>query len=168
MNRRIYFVLPDEERAVEVVRDLEAAGVGRERIHAIPGKGVTLTQLPPATRQQREDALGRWEHMGWYGNFLLFGVATAGLVLALYYARPVWAVLAAAVMVASLLAGALFAMRVPDTHLDEFRDALTHGNVLLLVDVTRERVAAIESLVEHRHPSATPGGVSWTPNVAGV
>lgn len=168
MNRRVYFLLPDEERAVEVVRDLEAEDIGRERIHAIPGKGVTLTQLPPATSQQRADALGRWERIAWFGNIVLFGIATAGLVLALYYARPGGAALAAGVMVASFLAGALFAMRVPDTHLDEFRDALAHGNVLLLVDVPKERVAAIESLVEHRHPSATPGGVSWTPNVGGV
>lgn len=168
MTRRLYFLLPDEERALAVVRDLEADGVARERIHAIPGKGVTLTQLPEATPKQRADALGRGERIAWYGNIALFGIATLGLVLALAYARPGWASLAAAVMVASFVAGALFALRVPDTHLDEFRDALAHGNVLLLVDVPRERVAAIESLVEHRHPSATPGGVGWTLDVAGV
>jgi hypothetical protein len=168
MNRRLYFVLPDEERAVEVVRDLEAEGVAHERIHAIPGKGVTLTQLPPATAQQHADALAHWERIAWYGNIALFGVATVVLVFALSYSRPGWASLAAAVMVASFLAGALFAMRVPDTHLDEFRDALAHEDVLLLVDVPQSRVAAIETLVEHRHPSATPGGVGWTLNVSGV
>lgn len=168
MNRRLYFVLPDEEHAAEVVRDLEAAGVAREHIHAIPGRGVTLTRLPPATRKQRADVLGRFERLAWYGDLALFGAAAVALVLALAYSRPGLAVLAAGVMVASLLAGALFALRVPDTHLDEFRDALAHGNVLLLVDVPRERVAAIESLVERRHPAATPGGVGWTLGLAGV
>ena len=36
-----------------------------------------------------------------------------------------------------------------------------HGEILLMVDVTEERVADIENLVHRHHPEATVGGVSW-------
>lgn len=52
--------------------------------------------------------------------------------------------------------------RVPDTHLDEFRGALSHSEVLLMVDVPKPRVAEIEKLVGRRHPETIPGGTSWT------
>ena len=46
-------------------------------------------------------------------------------------------------------------------HLDEFRDAMAHGEILLMVDVPEQQVADIENLVHHHHPEATVGGVSW-------
>jgi len=51
---------------------------------------------------------------------------------------------------------------VPDTHLDEFRGALSHSEVLLMVDVPRQRVAEIEEIVRQQHPEATLGGAGWT------
>ena len=71
-------------------------------------------------------------------------------------------VLSATVMALTFVAGALFAMRVPDTHLDEFHGALSHSEVLLMVDVPASRMAEIEKLVGRRHPEAIPGGTSWT------
>ena len=43
--RRLYFIIPDETRAVNVVADLEAAGVDRQHIHAIAGKGAPAALL---------------------------------------------------------------------------------------------------------------------------
>jgi hypothetical protein len=65
-------------------------------------------------------------------------------------------------MTLTLVAGALFALHVPDTHLDEFRGALSHSEILLMVDVPRQRVAEIEEMVRRRHPEAIPGGIGWT------
>ena len=73
-----------------------------------------------------------------------------------------------AVMIASLVGGALFALRLPATHLDEFREALHHGELLLMVDVSRDCVEDVEELIRRRHPEAVAGGSAWTPDAFGV
>ncbi len=160
--RRLFFVIPDEPQAVRVVADLETAGVDRQHIHAIAGKGAVLTQLPEATERQRHDAVWQIERRVWAGNLVLFLLVLIGLIVSIIVGSLVGSVLSLAIMAITFIAGALFAMRVPDTHLDEFRGALSHSEVLLMVDVPRQRVAEIEELIYRRHPEATSGGTGWT------
>ena len=167
-HRRLYFVIPDESQAVQVVTDLNAGGVDRRHIHAIAGKGILLTKLPPANTRQLHDAAWRIERAGWTGNLSLFVLALAGLVVSIALGVPAGAVLSIAFMALTFVAGALFALRVPDTHLDEFRGALSHGEVLLLVDVPHSRVAEVEEVMRQRHPEAVPGGASWTIGALGI
>ena len=75
---------------------------------------------------------------------------------------------AMAVLLATFIGGALFAYQVPDAHLDEFRGALAHGDIILLVDVPRARHGEIEELMRLRHPEAVPGGSSWTIDGIGI
>ena len=131
-------------------------------MHAIAGRGATLTHLPPATERQRQDAGARLERLAWSGNLVLFFLATVGLLTSLAWSSLIGAALSVALMMLTVVAGALFALRVPDTHLDEFRGVLSHGEVLLMVDVPKRRVAEIEELVRWRHPEAIPGGTGWT------
>lgn len=166
--RRLFFVIPDEPQAVHVVADIETAGVDRQHIHAIAGKGIILTQLPPANEKQRRDVVWRLERIGWTVNLVLFAAASIGLVFSIIRVSPGGTVLSLAVMALTLFAGAVFAIRVPDTHLDEFRGALSHQEVLLMVDVPKRRVAEIEELVYRRHPEATAGGTGWTINALGI
>lgn len=160
--RRLFFVLPDESHARSLVTDLESWGVSYFHIHAIGGRGAPLTSLPPATRQQRNDAVWHLEQSLWYGTLALFTVAAVALLASLTAGSLLWATVSALVMTVTLAAGASFVLRVPDTHLDEFRSALAHREILLLVDVPKARVGEIETLVEHSHPEAVIGGVGWT------
>lgn len=166
--RRLYFVIPDEHQAVRIVEDLESTGIKRQYIHAIAGKGVTLTQLPPASEWQQHDAVWSLERGLWIGNLLLFSLVLIGFIGSIILGDYLWAVLAFVILALSLTAGALFAMRAPDTHLDEFRGALSHREVLLMVDVPKWRVAEIEEIVYRRHPEATPGGTGWTIHALGI
>ena len=166
--RRLYFVIPDESLAGQVVNDLETAGVGRQHIHAIAGRGATLTRLPPATARQRQDAGSRLERLAWSGNLALFFLGAVGLIASLAWSSLLGGTLSVALMMLTLAAGTLFALRVPYTHLDEFRGVLSHREVLLMVDVPKRRVAEIEELLYRRHPEATPGGVGWTIEALGI
>ena len=166
--RRLYFVISDETQAAQVVNDLETAGVGVQHMHAIAGRGATLMRLPAATKRQRQDAGSRLERQAWNGNLVLFFLATVGLLASLAWSSLVGAALSVALMLLTLAGGTLFALRVPDTHLDEFRGVLSHGEVLLMVDVPKRRVAEIEELLYRRHPEATPGGVGWTIETLGI
>lgn len=166
--RRLYFVIPDETQAAQVVNDLETVGVNRQHMHAIAGRGATLTRLPPATERQRQDAGSRLERLAWSGNLALFFLGAVGLITSLAWSSLLGATLSVALMLLTLAGGTLFALRVPDTHLDEFRGVLSHGEVLLMVDVPKRRVAEIEELLYRRHPEATPGGVGWTIEALGI
>ena len=160
--RRLYFVIPDETQTAQLVNDLEMAGVDVQHMHAIAGRGAMLTQLPAATERQRQDAGSRLERLVWDGNLVLFFLATAGLLASLAWSSLAGTALSVALMLLTLIGGTFFALRVPDTHLDEFRGALSHSEVLLMVDVPRRRVAEIEELVRRHHPEAIPGGTGWT------
>ncbi len=168
MLRRLYFILPDEPHAIQVIGDLQACSVDESHVHAIAGKGVTLTQLPPATDRQRRDAGLRLERILWNANLAVFALALFGFIASLYWGFSVWSVLTLAIMILTFVGGAAFAILVPDTHLDEFRSALSHGEILLMVDVPKKRVAEIEALIERRHPEATAGGSGWTIEALGI
>ncbi len=65
-------------------------------------------------------------------------------------------------MVVTFLAGERFAATVPNVHLSEFRDALRHGEIVLAVDLPKDRLHPIDRRLISRHPEAVRGGVSWT------
>ena len=161
-HRRLYFIVPDEPQAVRIVADLKTVGVDRQHIHAIAGKGTTLEKLPVANERQRRDAVWRLQQILWLGNLVLFVLGAIGLIVSVLQGSLTGAILSFAAMALTLTAGFLFATRVPDTHLDEFRGVLSHSEVLLMVDVPPQQVADIEELIRRHHPEATAGGTGWT------
>ena len=161
MNRRLYFLLPDRAHALSVVDELAREGVSISNIHALGGRSTPLGGLPTASRRQTNDAAGHLEDFLWNANLLSFVVALGIFIILAVTTEPsLWLLAPVAIMVANFLAGLRFA-RLPNTHLNEFRDALAHGEILLLIDVPEQRVAPIERLVHQHHPEATVGGVSW-------
>jgi len=168
MKRRLYFLFSDTGQARTAVADLDGLGVDPGHIHVLARPGTDLSGLPPATDRQRRDTLKRMENTLWGGNLVLFGIAFAGLFLAAVFGSVIGMVLAVAVMIASVVSGALFAMRLPTIHLDEFHEAIRHGELLLMVDVSRDCVEDVEELMRRRHPEAVTGGSVWTPDAFGV
>lgn len=163
MKRRLYFLLPDTAHAREVVAELEQQGIERSHIHAIAGRGADPGDLPQATPQQRGDVAGRLENFLWMANLAVFFLALFLLiVMVLLQTAWVWLLLPTGIMLVSFLAGLGFTSRVPNAHISEFRDAMRHAEVLLMVDVPVRQVASVEKLVHRRHPEATVGGVGWS------
>lgn len=167
MWRRIYVAFPNVGQARRVVAELEAAGVARNQIHTIAKPGVDIVGLPVANRAQRGDQVWLWERAFWDGNLGLFVVALAAAGLSLYTGAFGWFAVATAVAAASFVMGKRFAVRLPHGHLADVRAPLARGEVVLLVDVPRQRVREIESLIGH-HPVASIGGVGWTIVSAGI
>ena len=161
MLRRLFFLFPDTEHAQRVVDELVSRGIPSRHIHAI-AKDVDIGQLPEASERQKKDIKFRLEWFVWNTNLLLFVLALITLIASLIIGSALWSMIAGLVMALTFIAGERFAVKVPDVHLTEFTDALSHGEVLLMVDVPRARVAEIEDYVHHRHPEACVGGVGWT------
>jgi len=161
MNRRLYFLLPDKAHALSVVDELAHEGIGTENMFALGNQGKQLDGLPSASLRQYNDAAGHLESFLWNANLLSFVVALGIFIVLLVTAGwNLWLLAPAAIMLANFLAGLRF-VQLPNTHLNEFRDAMSHGEILLMVDVPEQRVADIENQVHHHHPEATVGGVGW-------
>ena len=168
MKRRLYFLFTDTAATRAAVRDLGSIGVDRIYMHTVARDDIDLGDLPPATERQRHDLLRRVERTLWDGNLAVFGLAFAGLIISLGYGNLTGMVLSGAIMIVTFVSGALFALRTPTTHLDEFREALHHGEVLLMVDVSRDCMDDVEQYMRRLHPDAVTGGSAWTPDAFGV
>ena len=162
MKRRLYFLIPDTGHAQAVVDDLEAFGINRDAMHVLAKAGIDLGRLPVATGRQRTDAGARLETILWDGNLALYLVALLALIAMAYLRFDwYWLLLPAAIMVVTFVMGIVFTTKIPNVHLSEFRDAMHHGELLLMVDVPLWQVERVETLVHSQHPEATAGGVCW-------
>lgn len=167
MTTRLYFLLPDVTHARRLVNDLTGADVDDSHLHAMANRSIDLGDLPRATPWQLRDVGHRMEHWLWKTNLVVFFLALAGLLLGVAAGNPLLIVGMLAVAVANLTIGLLW-VQVPNTDLVEFREALSHQEVLLMVDIPTPRVAEIEELVHKRHPEAVPGGRSWLLDALGL
>ena len=167
MLRRLFFLFPDEAHAQRVVNHLTFLGISERNIHAI-AHGVELKTLPRATERQKNDTAFRLESFLWRANLFLFVIALLALIVSLVLTAFYWSLGALFVMVITFFAGEHFVVNVPDVHLSEFNDALSHGEILLMVDVPVGRVAEIEKTVHNHHPEAVVGGVGWTVDAFGI
>jgi len=162
MKRRLYFLFPETESAGSAVSDLESLGVDRGHVYVLAREDIDLGNLPTATRRQRRELLGHIEHRTWNGNLMVFGLAVFALVIATALENMMAIAVAMLVILASVASGAWFAMFVPNVRLQEFRTALNQGEILLMVDLSRECAEEVEELMHRRHPEAVDRGSSWT------
>ena len=160
MNQRLYFLLPDREHAAAVVNELIAGGFDENSLHTLAGKGLSSHGLPRSSDRQRNDFAGLLEFWGWRSNLALFFLSALALVYMIFFNAGLWMFVPAVLMVVSFLLGERFT-HLPNTHLSEFRDALRHGEILLMVDTPAGRVGEVEHRVHGRHPEAIAGGASW-------
>ncbi len=165
MRRRLYFLLPDVERARQAVDELLLARIDENHIHVLARDGAALNDLPEATFLQKSDTMH-----GIRSGMILGGAvgAVAGAVAVLF--PPSGAVMQLGVMLATGAVGAILGgwcagvigADVPNTDLRAFRDAISQGKVLMIVDIPKARVEEITRLVERRHPEADMRGLEPT------
>jgi hypothetical protein len=153
--RRLYFLLPDVPTARKIVDELLLAHVEWRHIHLLAREGTPLEDLPEAALSQKSDlmpALQRGMGMGAATGML------AGLVGMVF--PPVGVTIAGGLLLAMTAAGAGFGalmatmvgVGIPNSHLKPFEDAINDGQLLMMVDLPRERVGEIEDLVKGHHP----------------
>ena len=150
MNRRQYFLFPDVAQAKCAVEDLKEAGISSRAMHAVAKNGIDLDPLPRASEKQRKDICCTIENILWRGNFALFGIGLLGFVYSLWLPSTVSALIFFTIMLVSFFVGERFATVVPRVHLNEFKDALSHGEILLAVDMPKDKVPEIDNMMGRR------------------
>jgi hypothetical protein len=155
--RRIYFLVPDLATAGAVTDELLLARIEERHIHVIAREGTALGDLPKASLLQSSDVVPAVE------RGLALGGATgilAGVVAVTF--PPAGVVLGGGAVLATALAGAgigawlssMIGVDVTNTRIRQFEKQIAEGEILFLVDVPRERVAAVEAMVKSHHPEA--------------
>lgn len=164
--RRLYFLLPDVDSARAVVQDLLINRVEERRIHLLARRGTPLEDLPQTSVAQRTDLLPALE------RGVAVGGATGALAgLVAVAVPPAGLVLGGGAVLAMALAGAgfgawastLLGISTPNSQIRQFEEAIERGEILMMVDVHKERVQEIENLVRTHHPEAEIGGTE--PNI---
>ena len=158
MRRRIYWLMPDLASARRAMLDLLQADVESARIHFAAADGVDLADLHEANIWQTSDVV----HAAKTG--LVIGCALGALVgLAAAVLFPLveddmaWELAAMLVLLGGLMgawSASMVGISIPSQRLARFEGALAAGQILLMVDLPRERVQPIESMLATAHPEA--------------
>ena len=160
--RRIYFLVPSVASAKAIVDDLLLARIEERRIHIVAREGTPLEDLPEAGVAQRSDLVPALQK----------GVAAGGLsgllagALAVTF-PPAGLVLGGGALLGLTLFGAGFGawmasmvgVGLPSSRIEKFETAIARGELLMMIDVPRARVEAIEALVKRHHPESELEGI---------
>jgi hypothetical protein len=164
--RRIYFLVPDTTAARAIVDELLLARVEERHIHVVAREGTPLEDLPEAKVAQSSDlvpALQRGAAAGGLSGLL------AG-VLAISF-PPAGLMLGGGALLGLTVFGAGFGawmasmvgVGLPNSRIEKYQQAIEAGQLLMMVDVPRDKVEAVEALVTRHHPEAELEGVD--PNI---
>ena len=161
MSRRLHFLVPGRTEALSVIKDLSRQGISPEHIQVLADKRTRTDGLMPATTRQKNDATSGLEKILWNVNLVSFATALGCFIFLLITQHLNWWLLLPCSVMAVNFIAALNISNLPYAHLGEFRDALAHGEILLLVDVADNHSSAIEQSMHRQHPEATAGGTVW-------
>lgn len=164
--RRIYFLAPNVASAKAIVNELLLGRIDERHIHVLAKEGTPLEDLPEAKLAQRSDLIPALERGAAAGG--LTGLL-AGLIAVTF--PPAGLVLGGAAVVGIALFGTGFGawmssmvgVGMPSSRLTQFETAIAGGNLLMMVDVPRDRVEEIEAIVMRHHPEAELEGLE--PNI---
>lgn len=162
--RRLYFLVEDIDCVRKVVEGLLLARIEERHIHVIAKEGVALEELPEATLLQKSDFVPAVE------RGVAIGGATGVLAGLVAMAVPGGLVLGGGALLATGLLGVgvgawlsgMIGMDVPNTRLKQFQSAIEQGELLVLVDVPKDRVHEIEALIKSHYDKAEVEGTEPT------
>jgi hypothetical protein len=163
--RRLYFLVPDIEHTRKIVNELLLTHVEEKHIHIIAKEGTSLEDLPEAGLTQKSDLVPAVERGLTLGG--LTGIL-AGLVAVTI--PPAGLVLGGGAILASAVAGAgvgtlmssMVGVSIPNSRLTAFEEAIMKGELLMMVDIAKNRVDEIDELVKKHHPEAEIEGTEPT------
>ncbi len=167
--KRLYFLIPDTTIAKPIVDDLFLADVEEKHIHVIAKEGIPLDELPEASLLQKSDLIHALEQGAAVGGTM--GVLAG--VLAVTF-PPAGIVLGGGALLGITVAGAgigawlssMIGVEVENSQLKSFEAAIHEGQILMLVDVPKERVEYITGRIQTIHPEVfIEGTEDYSPNL---
>ncbi len=164
MKHRLYFLLPTVETAKDTVADLLLSHVQEKDIHIVAKDHHLLRQheLPEAGLMHERDIVPALEKgvamggaTGLVAGILAVTIPGAGLALG------------GSAIIATTVAGAGFGavmapmvgISAPNAQIKEFEEAVEQGQLLMLVDVPKERIDEVTDIIAKHHPEVKVRGI---------
>lgn len=165
MNRRLYFLMPDNSSARKVHNELLLARVPETSMHVIARADIDTSDLPESNLLQRTDIVHATGMGGAVGGLL--GALFSSFMVLMSWAAPG---LEGLTILSSSLAGifigavsaSMIGINVPNTHHRPFMNEIEKGQILYIVDIPVERVEEIEKLISSHYPEAVMKGIDPT------
>lgn len=159
--RRIYFLVPNLETTTKIIEELLLERVEERHIHVLGKRGVSLENLPEATFLQKSDFIPSLE------QGIALGAATGLLGGLVAMVLPTGLILGGGAVLAISLAGAgvgglmssMVGSSIGNRWIEKFQPAVERGEFLVMIDVHRDRVEEIETIIKKHHPEAECEGI---------
>ena len=159
--RRLYFILPNLSTTNTVVDELLLKRIDDHHIHIVAKEGTPLGNLPEASLFQKSDFIPAVERGLAIGGVtgILAGIAAVTI--------PQGSLaLGGGAILASSLAGALIGawvsgmigLDVHNSQIARFEENIERGQLLMMVDIPKERVNEIKEMVHSHYPKAEIAG----------
>ncbi len=158
--RRIYFLVPDIATTHKIVDELRSEGIEDRHIHILAKRDTPLEDIPEAGVSLKTDfvpALERGAALGGTTGLLagLVGLRFAGFAIA---GGPILGIIMAGATIGSLMGG-LSGMNSGNSRLKQFEQVIEQGQLLVLLDIPKERIEEFKKLITKHHPEAKFEGV---------
>ncbi|MGZ8182460.1 MAG: DUF1269 domain-containing protein [Methylobacter sp.] len=158
--RRIYFLVPNIAITQKIVDELRSEGIEDRHIHILAKRDTPLEDMPEAGLTIKTDfvpALERGVALGGTTGLLagLVGLRFAGFAIA---GGPVLGLIMAGATIGSLMGG-LSGMNSGNSRLKKFEQAIEEGELLVLLDIPKDRIETITQLITKHHPEAVFEGI---------
>ncbi|HEY8158051.1 MAG TPA: DUF1269 domain-containing protein [Methylobacter sp.] len=158
--RRIYFLAPNIETTHEIVDELRAEGIEDRHIHILAKRDTPLEDMPEASEFQKNDftpAVERGAALGAASGLLagLVGLRLAGFVIA---GGTVLGILVYGATIGAMIS-ALAGLQAGNSKVKNYEEAIDRGEVLVMVDIPKERIDATSKLIVKHHPAAQFEGI---------
>ncbi len=159
--RRLYFLVPNVDSAKDIVKELLLNHVPEDKIHVIAREGTPLEDLPQGGIRHRTDLIPSLERGAAIGGATgalagLAAIALPGLGLVLG-GGAILALTAGGAGVGAW-ASSLQGISTPNSQLEPFWDKIQQGELLMMIDVPKDRVDEIDRMVKKHHPEAEIAG----------
>ncbi len=158
--RRVYFLAPNIETTHKIVDELRAEGLEDRHIHILAKRNTQLEDMPEASVFEKTDfipALERGAALGATTGLLagLVGLRFAGFAIA---GGPVLGILFFGATIGTIMSG-LAGLQVGNSRVKQYEDAIERGELLVMVDIPKDRIDAMSQLIIKHHPSAQFEGI---------
>ena len=158
--RRIYFLAPNIETTHKIVDELRSEGIEDRHMHVLAKRDTPLEDMPEGTWFQKTDfipAVERGAALGATTGLLagLVGLRFAGFAIA---GGPVLGVLFFGATIGAMMSG-LAGLQVGNSKVKKYEEAIEKGELLVMVDLPKERIDEISKVIIKHHPSAEFEGI---------
>lgn len=158
MQRRLYYIFKSVAECKNVVNDLLLERIAINHMHVVAKPGTHLGDLPEASLSQTSDIRHSLFVGALLGAFMGIG---AGIAFHSQLELP-WGGFMILTTIVGILFGAwassMVGMVAPNGHLKPYQKDIDSGKLLLIVDVPKEKMEKIETMLERTHPEAEFSG----------